>query len=145
MKRKIVASLLVCVLICSVSLTGCATRKNGISQKSANSDIEIFNYKVNGKDVIMVYIEDEATDADKSKLENDINTLDNIQKVEFVSKESAWEEQLSTMGDAESEFFQEYSNKIPLLDAYKVTVKNLTKREETVSSIKKLKSVDTVR
>ena len=135
MKRKIVASLLVCVLLCSVSLTGCATRKNGISQRSANSDIEISNYKVNGKDVIMVYIEDEATDADKSKLKNDINTLDNIQKVEFVSKESAWKEQLSTMGDAESEFFREYSNKIPLPDAYKVTVKDLTKREETVSSI----------
>ena len=145
MERKIVASLLACVLLCSFSLTGCAMHKNEIIQKSINSDIEIFNYKIYGKDVIMVYIEDEATDADESKLENDIKSLDNIQKVEFISKESSWKEQLSTMGDAESEFFQEYSNKIPLPDAYKVTVNNLTKREETVSSIKKLKSVDTVR
>ena len=127
----------ICVLLCCLVLIGSASM--------IFVNINSFVDKIEDENVIMVYIKDEATDADESKLESEIKSLDNIQKVEFISKESAWKEQLSTMGDAESKFFQEYSNKIPLPDAYKVTVKDLTKFKTTVAGIKKLDSVDTVR
>ena len=120
----------ICVLLCCLVLIGSASM--------IFVNINSFVDKIEDENVIMVYIKDEATDADESKLESDIKALDNIQNVEFISKESAWKEQLSTMGDAESKFFQEYSNKIPLPDAYKVTVKDLTKFKTTVASIKKL-------
>ena len=69
----------------------------------------------------------------------------NIKSVEFVSKESAWQEQLNTMEEAQAEFFTQISSDIPLPNAYKVTVENLDQFDETVSKLKQLQHVDTIR
>ena len=93
----------------------------------------------------MVYLKDDTTDAQIEELKGQIDALDNIKEVEFVSKESAWEEQLSTMGEAEAEFFTEVSSDIPLPDAYKVTVENLDNFDKTVDELNELDHVDIIR
>lgn len=101
--------------------------------------------KIEEENVVMVYIDKEATDADISDMEGKINSFGNISKVEFISKEVAWEEQLATMEKAQAEFFTQVSDDIPLPDAYKVTVENLDMFDKTVEQLNTLEHVDTIR
>ena len=94
--------------------------------------------KIEEENVIMVYISDDSTPDDIANMQNEINACGNIKSVEFVSKESAWQEQLNTMEEAQAEFFTQISSDIPLPNAYKVTVENLSK-------LKQLQHVDTIR
>ena len=93
--------------------------------------------KIEEENVIMVYITDDATPDDITNMQNEITACGNIKSVEFISKESAWQEQLNTMEKAQAEFFTQIS--------YKVTVENLDKFDETVNKLKKIQHVDTIR
>ena len=101
--------------------------------------------KIEEENFIMVYISDGTTDEEIANMENEIKACGNIKQVEFVSKEDAWAEQLSTMEDAQAEFFTQISSDIPLPDAYKVTVENLDQFNDTVSKLKQLQHIDTIR
>ena len=101
--------------------------------------------KIEEENVVMVYVEDETTDAELADMESQINALGNISKVEFVSKVDAWAEQLDTMEEAQAEFFTQISSDIPLPDAYKVTVENLDSFDKTVEDLKSLDHIDTIR
>lgn len=101
--------------------------------------------KIEEENVIMVYIEDDTTDEELEEMNNQINALDNIKEVEFVSKEEAWEEQLETMEEAQAKFFTEVSSDIPLPDAYKITVEDLDYFDTTVSELEELDHIDTIR
>lgn len=101
--------------------------------------------KIEEENVIMVYISKGTTDEEIANMENEIKACGNIKQVEFVSKEDAWAEQLSTMEDAQAEFFTQISSDIPLPDAYKVTVENLDQFNDTVSKLKQLQHIDTIR
>lgn len=101
--------------------------------------------KIEEENVIMVYISNGTTDEEIANMENEIKACGNIKQVEFVSKEDAWAEQLSTMEDAQAEFFTQISSDIPLPDAYKVTVENLDQFNDTVSKLKQLQHIDTIR
>ena len=59
--------------------------------------------KIEEENVIMVYISDDSTPDDIANMQNEINACGNIKSVEFVSKESAWQEQLNTMEEAQAE------------------------------------------
>lgn len=127
----------ICVLMSCLVLIGSATM--------IFLNIDSLLSKIEEENVIMVYIEDDTTEENVADMENKINALGNIQRVEFVSKESAWEEQLETMEPAQAEFFKEVSSDIPLPDAYKVTVENLDNFDQTVKELNALDHVDTIR
>ncbi len=101
--------------------------------------------KIEEENVIMVYISDDATQDDINNMANEIRACGNIKDVEFVSKEAAWQEQLNTMEEAQAEFFTQISSDIPLPNAYKVTVQDLDKFNDTVSKLKQLQHIDTIR
>lgn len=101
--------------------------------------------KIEQENVVMVYIDDEATEQQVDEMEALINNVGNIAKVEFVPKEDAWAEQLETMEKAQAEFFTQISADIPLPDAYKVTVADLDQFDKTVKGLNELDHVDTIR
>lgn len=101
--------------------------------------------RIEEENVVMVFIDDEATDKEVADLEGQIDNLGNIKEIEFVAKEDAWAEQLETMEEAQAEFFKEQSSDIPLPDAYKVTIDNLDYFDSTVDGIKSLEHIDTIR
>lgn len=101
--------------------------------------------RIEEENVVMVYLKEDATDADVAKMETEIEAMDNISDVEFVPKEDAWEEQLETMEEAQAKFFTEISSDIPLPDAYKVTVKDLDLFDGTIKQLEALDNVDTIR
>ena len=127
----------ICVLLSCLVLIGSAS----MIFLNINSLVQ----KIEDENVIMVYIDDSATDADIDEMGIQLNKINNVQKIEFVAKEDAWAEQIATMDDAQAEFFTETTDEIPLPDAYKVTVKDLTKFSSTVKQIKKLNHIYTVR
>lgn len=101
--------------------------------------------KIEEENVVMVYIDKEATEADVEDMKNKIDAISNIAEVEFIPKDVAWEEQLATMEKAQAEFFTQVSDDIPLPDAYKVTVDNLDMFDKTVDELNALEHIDTVR
>ena len=127
----------ICVLLSCLLLIGSASM--------IFLNIDSLVQKIENENVIMVYIDDEATDADIDELGIELQNLNNVQKIEFVAKEDAWAEQIATMDEAQAEFFTEQTDEIPLPDAYKVTVKDLEQFTTTVKQIKKLNHIDTVR
>jgi cell division transport system permease protein len=127
----------ICVLLCCLVLIGSASM--------IFLNIDSLVERIEDENVIMVYVADDATDEDIEDMGNALNNMSNIENVEFVPKEDAWQEQLDTMEDAQKEFFTEISTDIPLPDAYKVTVKDLTQFSTTVSEIKSLDHIYNVR
>jgi len=127
----------ICVLLSCLVLIGSAS----MIFLNINSLVE----RIEDENVIMVYISDNATDADINAMGNKLNAISNVDKIEFVAKEDAWAQQLDTMEEAQAKFFTEVSTDIPLPDAYKVTVKDLALFNDTVNEIKALDNIDTVR
>lgn len=127
----------ICVLMSCLVLIGCASM--------IFLNIESLLGRIEEENVVMVYIQDGTTDADINAMGTTLKNMDNIKNVEFISKESAWQEQLDTMEEAQAKFFTEISSDIPLPDAYKVTVNDLSQFDSTVSQIKQLQHIDTIR
>lgn len=127
----------ICVLMSCLVLIGCASM--------IFLNIESLLGRIEEENVVMVYIKDDTADADITAMGNTLKGIDNVKEVEFVPKEDAWAEQLATMEEAQAKFFTEISSDIPLPDAYKVTVDDLTYFDQTVSQIEKLDHIDTIR
>lgn len=127
----------ICVLMSCLVLIGCASM--------IFLNIESLLGRIEEENVVMVYIKDDTADADIAAMGNTLKGIDNVKEVEFVPKEDAWAEQLATMEEAQAKFFTEISSDIPLPDAYKVTVDDLTYFDQTVNQIEKLDHIDTIR
>lgn len=127
----------ICVLMSCLVLIGCASM--------IFLNIESLLGRIEEENVVMVYIKDDTADADITAMGNTLKGIDNVKEVEFVPKEDAWAEQLATMEEAQAKFFTEISSDIPLPDAYKVTVDDLTYFDQTVNQIEKLDHIDTIR
>ena len=97
------------------------------------------------ENVIMVYIKDDANQAAIDTMGQEIKALGNVKELEYVPKEKAWAQQLETMEDAQAKLFTQISSDIPLPNAYKVTVADLGKFDQTVKGLKGLQNVDTIR
>ncbi len=98
---------------------------------------------VERQNVVMVYVEDGATDEQLETLRTNLENTENISSVTFVSKEEAFEAQLEDMG--EDAALLEGLDENPLPDAYKVVVADLEQFGPTVEKLKELEFVDVVR
>lgn len=127
----------ICVLMSCLVLIGCASM--------IFLNIESLLGRIEEENVVMVYIKDDTADADITAMGNTLKGIENVKEVEFVPKEDAWAEQLATMEEAQAKFFTEISSDIPLPDAYKVTVDDLSYFDQTVNQIEKLDHIDTIR
>lgn len=127
----------ICVLLSCLVLIGSAS----MLFLNINSVVE----RVEQENVIMVFIEDKTEENAVTSMGDKLKAMNNVERVEFVPKEEAWAEQLETMEKAQAQFFTQISSDIPLPDAYKVTVKDLSQFTQTVSEIEKLDNIETVR
>lgn len=125
-----VAVLMACLLIIGIG---------AMAYFNINSLLDI----VEAQNIVMVYISDEADDVKTSELRLSLENMDNIASCEFVPKEDAFQRQVELMG-GDSALFEGFKTS-PLPDAFKVTVKDLSRFKETVSEIEKLDGVYNVR
>lgn len=99
--------------------------------------------KVQSQNVVIVYVADDASEDETTQIGTSLKGISNVESCEFVPKEVAFQEQIQSMG-GDAALFEGF-DEIPLPDAYKVTVKDLSQFENTVSQIKQINKVDSVR
>lgn len=99
--------------------------------------------KVQSQNVVMVYVADDASEDETTQIGTSLKGISNVESCEFVPKEVAFQEQIQSMG-GDAALFEGF-DEIPLPDAYKVTVEDLSQFENTVSQIKQINKVDSVR
>ena len=99
--------------------------------------------KVQSQNVVMVYVADDASEDETTQIGTSLKGISNVESCEFVPKEVAFQEQIQSMG-GDAALFEGF-DEIPLPDAYQVTVKDLSQFENTVSQIKQINKVDSVR
>lgn len=94
---------------------------------------------ISQQNVIMVYINDDATDEQISAMGDEIKAMGNIEKLTFKSKEEAFPQVMESIGTAAALFEGMESDLLP--DAYEVTVADMAKYDETVSGLEGLENV----
>lgn len=94
---------------------------------------------IEGQNVVMVYVNDDADDTMTQTLGVQLEAHANVLEVEFVPREEAFQRQIESYGD-KSEILKGLSPEI-LPDAYKVTVKDLEQFDATVAEIKGYENV----
>ncbi len=95
---------------------------------------------IEDQNVVMVYIDDNATEAESDHLKVQLLAMDNVEDdIVFVSREEAFERQKEAYGD-KAALLEGLSPTI-LPNAYKVKVADLSRFDETVAQIKNLPSV----
>ncbi len=94
---------------------------------------------IEDQNVVMVYIEDNADETAIDTLKVQLLAMDNVEDVQFVSKEEAFERQKEAYGDKASLLDGLTADILP--DAYKVTVKDIETFDATVATIKQLENV----
>lgn len=92
--------------------------------------------------VIVVYVGSEADAQQTKALGTKLKSLDNVDKVEFIDKETAFKSELDKIG-TDATYFENADNLLP--DTYKVTVKDMEKFDDTSKEIETLDNVDSIR
>ena len=98
---------------------------------------------IEGQNVVMVYVNDDADDYMTQALGLQLEDHKNVLEVEFVPREEAFQRQVEAYGD-KADLLEGLSPEI-LPDAYKVTVKDLEYFDETVGEIKSYANVLQIR
>ena len=94
---------------------------------------------------IVAFVDNEANDEDLKSIKSSIEKLQNIQSIEFISKEEVGENIKK-----ESEVFEVVINEFekgesPLKDTYQIKVKNIENIKKTANEIKEIEKVSVVR
>ena len=98
---------------------------------------------IEGQNVVMVYVNDDADDYMTQTLGVQLEAHTNVLEVEFVPREEAFQRQIEAYGD-KADLLEGLSPEI-LPDAYKVTVKDLELFDATVAEIKGFDNVLQIR
>lgn len=123
----------VIVMVCCLILTGVAMLLS-INIKSTLNNIEKQN-------IITVYLGKNIKNHEIKAIGEQIAALSNIETSTYYSKDSALKEYKDVLGPL-FEAFQGDEN--PLPEAFKVTMKDLSKYPETVAAIKAIRGIDYV-
>lgn len=125
------------VLICCMLLMGCSVL---VSANTTN-----LLSKIEEQNVIMVFMDDKATQKMTDTAKAQIEKMDNVKEVVFISKDEAWKNQLSEMNASQREFFENYADKSPLPDTLKVVVGDMQGFDDLVKDLKNLDNVQNIR
>ena len=98
--------------------------------------------KVSESNVTTVYMDLKADDQKLKSAEEEMKSLSNVTKVSFFSKEEAIKDYKDVVGEKVFAKMQGEGNSLP--DAYKVTMADLEKYDETIKEIQAIDGVDTV-
>ncbi|MBQ2774605.1 MAG: permease-like cell division protein FtsX [Clostridia bacterium] len=102
-------------------------------------NINMFIGSVEDQNVIMVFVDDNATDEQTAKLGEKIRSQKNVSECKFIPKDTGFEQLKDEMGDSSVLF--EGLDENPLPDAYEVALEDQDLFDETVNELSKLDNV----
>ena len=89
---------------------------------------------------IVVYLEQDANESDVNFLQSTIKKLNNVEKVEYKSKDE-WKQEMSQYNESFGTIFEKYENN-PLLDSFTVTVKDANSLNNIAEKIRNMDKVE---
>ena len=107
-------------------------------------NIDAFISSIEAENVIMAYVDDRATDIEIKKAGMDLEKIPNVENVEKISKDEAYQEILADM-DENLKVYLEGLKTNPLPDAYKITVSDMTGFNTVVEQVKGVTNIFRVR
>lgn len=105
-------------------------------------NIESMLGRIEAQNIVMVFIKDDLSQGQIDKVGQDIRIIPNIEKCEFVSKEEAYQKQLKSLGN-DAALLEGINN--PLPNSYKVTLKSMEEFSSTVSQIRSVDNILSIR
>lgn len=123
----------ICVLMSCLVLTGSAVLM------SMNVDLMV--QKAIAQNETRVFLDMDISRVEAVYVGRDIEALENVKSVKYLSKDDTIEEFKSYLGE---DIFDHMKDDNPLPDVYKVTMEDLSKYNETVDKIEAIDGVDTI-
>ena len=133
--NSLMTSASVIVLVACIVITG--------SSLLISVNINRLVSKMEDQNEIVAFVDDSATENDISKMLTDIYALDNIEKVNYVTKEQALAEYKAEYADQAALLDGLAEN--PLRNSFHVKIKDLTLYESSVAGLKGIEHVANVR
>lgn len=124
-----VSVLTVCLLLIGMSFLILANIQNLVK------DVEKQN-------VVVAFAKEGVDEAGLNKMNLDFYSIENVENVQFVSKEEGFREQKAEMGIEDDLLNGIIDN--PLPDSFRITVSNMETFQTTLAAIKTVQNVDTV-
>lgn len=106
-------------------------------------NIQTMVTQVKNQNVVVVFVEDGLDAESVEKVGTELGALQNVTKVEFVGKDEAFLDQLESFG-LEADSFKDLLEN-PLPDSYTVTVSDVENFDLTLTNIKNVQHVSSVR
>ena len=107
-------------------------------------NVEKMTEHVSSNISIVAFLDGETTDDDVKTIKEQLDKIDNIDKITFKSK-TEYAEETKELDDRFSIIVDSWTEEtIPLLDSYEVTVKNINMIDDTADKVKKIEGVSTV-
>lgn len=123
----------ICVLMSCLVLTGSAVLM------SMNVDLMV--KKAIAQNETRVFLDMDISRVEAVYVGRDIEALENVQSVKYLSKDDTIKEFKSYLGE---DIFDHMKDDNPLPDVYKVTMVDLSKYNETINEIEAIDGVDTI-
>lgn len=98
--------------------------------------------EIESENVVMVYLDTDATPEQVKQVEKQIITTDNVLKCVYRDKDTAFKEAVDDL-DTDASYFEGVEN--PLPDLFEVSLKDMTKFSATVTRLSSIQKVDVVR
>ena len=128
-KNRMMSFASFCVLLVSLLLVGVATL--------FYMNISSMMGGIENKNEIIVYLDENTTQEEVSVLKGQLSQIDNIAEVNFYSKEESFEDLKNSM-DGYEMLFDSLGDDNPLVDAYRLRVKNIDQIADTIVQIESL-------
>lgn len=135
-KNRMMAFASFCVLLVSLLLVGLSI----LFYININSIIG----GIENKNEIIVFLDENVTESDLEDVKSRLEQIENIEKIEFYSKDQAFDSMKESMSEYEK-VFDSLGDDNPLLHSYRIKVADISLTEETVTLIEELDHVYSIR
>lgn len=108
-----------------------------------SENINSLIYQVEGQIQIMVFVKDGTSAQDIQKINDGISAVQNVRNCTFIPKAEALST-LKTQWGSDSTLLEGLENDNPLLDAFRIEIKDVSKYKQTVESISAISGIEKV-
>lgn len=123
-------------------LISCMLLSGGSVLISAN--VQSVMAEIEQNNLVMVYLDDDVSALEAVQIGDVINAIPNVSGSTLITREEALEDMIANVDGADV-LLEQLQNDNPLPNAYRVTLENLEKFEQTVEQLRKMDGVQSVR
>ncbi|HHX57639.1 MAG TPA: ABC transporter permease [Clostridiales bacterium] len=136
MSNKLMAFASFCVLLVSLLLVGFSL----LFYVNINSLVT----GIESKNEVIVFLDEDTSDESINSIQKSLKSIGNIESITFYSKEEAFVHLKASMADS-ALLFDSMGDDNPLVDSFKIKIKDINFTDETVGEIEKLENVLSIR